>query len=179
MRSLHKFVITAGVLCHLFLTSTVVTSQTLAPQELQNQSPAGEQATPAPTPAEELPAFADPLQQSSSARVGNCHLVITSPPATTKPQLDTEPKKQAEPKNEKPNSTKEPARKVRVPISEEEPVIIDADECEKAGNTYTLTNNVEIRFNGYDFHGDTVTYDSVSGDVTAKGHVSLDGGRRD
>lgn len=163
----------------MFLTATVVTSQTLAPQDLQNQSPASQQATPTPTPAEELPALTDPLQQSSSSRVGNCHLVITSPPATTRPQQDNEAKKEAEPKKEKPNSATETARKVRVPISEEQPVIIDADECEKAGDTYTLTNNVEIRFNGYDFHGDTVTYDSASGDVTAKGHVSLDGGRRD
>ena len=70
-------------------------------------------------------------------------------------------------------------KKVRVPISEEHPVIIDARECEQAGKVYTLRGDVQIQFAEYIFHGDLVTYDSASGDVTAKGHVSLDGGRRD
>ncbi len=68
---------------------------------------------------------------------------------------------------------------MRVPISEEHPVIIDARECEQAGKVYTLRGDVQIQFADYIFHGDLVTYDSASGDVTAKGHVSLDGGRRD
>lgn len=68
---------------------------------------------------------------------------------------------------------------MRVPISEEHPVIIDARECEQAGKVYTLRGDVQIQFADYTFRGDLVTYDSASGDVTAKGHVSLDGGRRD
>jgi LPS-assembly protein len=68
---------------------------------------------------------------------------------------------------------------MRVPISEEQPVIIDAHECEQAGKIYTLRGDVQIQFADYTFHGDLVTYDSATGDVTAKGHVSLDGGRRD
>ena len=68
---------------------------------------------------------------------------------------------------------------MRVPISEEHPVIIDARECEQAGKVYTLRGDVQIQFADYTFRGDLVTYDSASGDVTAKGHVSLDGGNRD
>ena len=68
---------------------------------------------------------------------------------------------------------------MRVPISEENPVIIDARECEQAGKIYTLRGDVQIQFADYIFHGDLVTYDSATGDVTAKGHVSLDGGWRD
>ena len=76
-------------------------------------------------------------------------------------------------------AAKQNNKKVRVPISEEHPVIIDARECEEAGKVYTLHDNVQIQFADYIFHGDLVTYDSATGDVTAKGHVSLDGGRRD
>lgn len=68
---------------------------------------------------------------------------------------------------------------MRVPISEENPVIIDARECEQSGKIYTLRGDVQVQFAGYTFRGDLVTYDSASGDVSAKGHVSLDGGRRD
>ncbi len=70
-------------------------------------------------------------------------------------------------------------KKVRVPISEEQPVIIDARECEQAAKVYTLRGDVQIQFADYIFHGDLVTYDSATGDVSAKGHVSLDGGHRD
>jgi LPS-assembly protein len=70
-------------------------------------------------------------------------------------------------------------RKPAVAISREHPVTIDAQECEQAGKVYTLRGGVEIQFADYTFHGDLVTFDSASGDVTAKGHVSLDGGRRD
>ncbi|HEU4414805.1 MAG TPA: LPS assembly protein LptD [Candidatus Angelobacter sp.] len=64
-------------------------------------------------------------------------------------------------------------------ISEENPVTIDAQECDKVGTVYTLRGNVSINSVEYDFHADTATYDSATGDVTATGNVSLDGGRRD
>jgi len=70
-------------------------------------------------------------------------------------------------------------RKPKIAISEEHPVIIDAQECEQAGKVYTLRGDAEIQFAGYDFRGDLVTYDSATGDVSAKGHISLDGGPRD
>jgi LPS-assembly protein len=66
-----------------------------------------------------------------------------------------------------------------MPVGDDHPVIIDADECEKAGNVYTLRGNIAIHFGDYDFHADTATYDSSTGDVTAKDNVSLNGGRRD
>ncbi len=77
------------------------------------------------------------------------------------------------------SATTQTNKKIRVPISEEHPVIIDARECEQAGKVYTLRGDVQIQFTDYTFRGDLVTYDSASGDVTAKGHVSLDGGSRD
>ncbi len=79
MRSQHKFVITAGLLCHLFVTAPLVTSQALADQSAQNPPAPAEQATPSPTPAP-----AEQTGQSATPRespIGNCHLIITSPPA--------------------------------------------------------------------------------------------------
>ncbi len=154
----------------MFLIVPLVTSQARAEQAMQNSAASEAQATPSPTPAELPQQSAAPSKPQS----GNCHLIITSAPATqhaAKPGTESQPAKAT--------AAAASARKVRLPISEETPVTIDADECEKAGDVYTLLRNVKIRFNGYDFGGDTVTYDSASGDVTAKGHVSLDGGRRD
>jgi LPS-assembly protein len=159
MRSQHKFVITAGLLCHLFTAAPLVASQALTDQAAQNPPAPAEQAAPSPTPVE-LPS--------------SCHLLITSPPAA---HQSAQPA--AVPKPEQPATGTQAAKKVRLPISEERPVIIDAGECEKAGDIYTLRRDVEVRFADYDFRGDLVTYDAASGDVTAKGHVSLDGGRRD
>jgi LPS-assembly protein len=64
-------------------------------------------------------------------------------------------------------------------ISEEAPVDITARECEKAGEVYTLRGDVEIKFSSWSFHGDTVTYNSVSGDTSVEGNAALNGGPRD
>ena len=101
--------------------------------------------------------------------------MITSPPAVPQSASSTTP---AQAKGTT-SATAQSNKKARVPISEEHPVIIDARECEQAGKVYTLRGDVQIQFAEYIFHGDLVTYDSASGDVTAKGHVSFDGGRRD
>jgi len=162
MRSQHKFVITAGLLCHLFVTAPLVTSQATAEHAGQNPGAPVEQATPAPTPAE--PAAG----ASGKERVGNCHSVITAPPATAKAKS-----------NESTAAPTQDTRKPRIAVSEEHPVIIDAQECEQVGKVYTLRGDAEIKFADYDFRGDLVTYDSATGNVSAKGHISLDGGPRD
>jgi LPS-assembly protein len=157
----------------LFLNAPLVSSQ--APEEQTAQKPSAEQATPSPTPAP------TPDESSSAAkeRPGGCHLTITSPPVIHQGPAASgaAPAAGATPANATP--VPQAPRKTRLPISEENPVIIDAHECEKSGDVYTLTGDVEIHFNHYDFRGDEVTYDSASGDVTAKGHVALNGGRRD
>src|SRR6185312_2818367 len=119
----------------------------------------------------------EPNQNPAAVKepVGNCHSVITSPPAVPQSASSTTPAKD----QGSASAGAQGNKKVRVPISEENPVIIDARECEQAGKIYTLRDDVQIQFADYIFHGDLVTYDSATGDVTAKGHVSLDGGRRD
>lgn len=174
MRSQHKFVITAGLLCHLFVTALLVTSQALTGRDEQSPAMPVEQSTPtaAPTPAE-------PEQNPAATKepVGNCHSVITSPAAA--PQFASSSPTTAPQSGGAAPAAPQSNKKVRIPISEEHPVIIDARECEQAGKVYTLRGDVQIQFADYIFHGDLVTYDSATGDVTAKGHVSLDGGRRD
>src|SRR5262249_13281265 len=139
MRSQLQFVITAGVVCHLFLGATPVTSQAL------------------PAPADSA--------QTASTQTG-CHLVLTSPPTVG---AAGGPRKGQKPAGAKP----------RTVISEEQPVEITARECEKAGDVYTLRGAVEVKFETYIFHGETVTYDATSGEAAATGGARLDGGPRD
>jgi LPS-assembly protein len=139
----------------------------------QSSAAPAQQATPSPTPAE--PDQSGAAAKASRLPTGNCHSVITSPP----PAHQASPKDSATQTESTPSAATQTNQKMRVPISEENPVIIDARECEQAGKIYTLRGDVQIQFTGYTFRGDLVTYDSASGDVTAKGHVSLDGGRRD
>src|SRR3954470_24630276 len=66
------------------------------------------------------------------------------------------------------------------PISgEAEPVTIKAKEQEKKGDLFLLHGDAEIDFRDYIFRGDEITYDSKTNEVTATGHVTLDGGPHD
>src|SRR3954466_7419850 len=84
MRSQHKFVITAGLICHLFVAAPLVTSQALTSPGVQNPAMPVEQSTPTATPTPAPPAPAEPEQNAAATKppIGNCHSVITSPPAT-------------------------------------------------------------------------------------------------
>ena len=173
MRSQHKFVITATLLCHLFLAPPLVTSQARPEQPAATPASAAEQnpqnpPTSLPSPAPNPPTAEQP---------GNCHLVITAPPH----QAENNPGKtgNAPAKNGKRAAPGASEKKVNVPVSESNPVIIDARECEKAGTVSTLRGSVEIHFQDYDFHADSASYDSSNAELSAKGHVQLDGGRRD
>src|ERR1044071_1692849 len=114
MRSQHKFVITAGLLCHLFVTAPLVTSQATAEQAVQNPGAPVEQAAPSPTPAEA------PDTAVAKERTGNCHSVITAAPAVRQ----VSPSSPAKP-NESAAAPAPGVRKPRIPVSEEHPVIID------------------------------------------------------
>jgi LPS-assembly protein len=72
-----------------------------------------------------------------------------------------------------------PPRKPKTPVSQDQPVDITAQQCEKAGDVYILRGDVKITLGDYVFQGDTVTYNSVTGDATATGRAALDGGPRD
>ena len=58
-------------------------------------------------------------------------------------------------------------------------VTITAVQQEKAGDLYKLHGNVEIDFRDFKLQADEIVYDAKTGDVTATGHLVLDGGPHD
>ena len=57
--------------------------------------------------------------------------------------------------------------------------LICAIQQEKQGDIYKLRGDAEIHYRTYIFRADEITYDSNSGEATASGHVTLDGGPND
>lgn len=57
--------------------------------------------------------------------------------------------------------------------------IICAIDQEKVGDIYKLHGDAEIHYRTYLLRADDMTYDSDSGDATASGHFTLDGGPND
>ncbi|MDP9263553.1 MAG: LPS-assembly protein LptD, partial [Acidobacteriota bacterium] len=57
-----------------------------------------------------------------------------------------------------------------------EEVVIKARQQEKAGDVFTLSGEVEITFRSFVLHADRLVYDSKSGEITADGNLTLDGG---
>lgn len=57
--------------------------------------------------------------------------------------------------------------------------IICAVEQEKEGNTYKLHGEAEIHYHAYVLRADEVTYNSDTGEATASGHFTVDGGPND
>jgi len=57
--------------------------------------------------------------------------------------------------------------------------IICAIEQEKDGDIYKLHHDAEIHYRSYILRADEMTYDSDSGESTATGHLTLDGGPND
>lgn len=57
--------------------------------------------------------------------------------------------------------------------------VICAISQEKVGDVYKLHGNAEIHYHGYIIRADEMTYDTDSGETTADGHFTLDGGPYD
>jgi LPS-assembly protein len=57
--------------------------------------------------------------------------------------------------------------------------LICAIQQEKAGDVYKLRGEAEIHYRGYVLRADEVTYDSNTGEATASGHFTVDGGPND
>ncbi|HYY70278.1 MAG TPA: putative LPS assembly protein LptD, partial [Terriglobales bacterium] len=60
-----------------------------------------------------------------------------------------------------------------------EEVIIKAHQQQKSGDVYTLRGDVEIDYRELVLRGDEATYEASSGEVTARGHLTVDGGPHD
>ena len=89
-----------------------------------------------------------------------CHLILASRLVTS----------QLLPANRAPKAASTHSNRPRLPVK------ISAIRQEKDGAVYKLSGNVEIEYGTYTFSADEVTYDSDSGDITAKGHLVLEGG---
>ncbi len=88
-------------------------------------------------------------------------------------------------------STKETPQKTEIPPSsntscasqaatqDSDSTTICALQQEKNGDIYKLHGNAEIHYRTYVLRADEVTYDSDSGETTASGHFTLDGGPND
>ncbi|HYL91689.1 MAG TPA: LPS assembly protein LptD [Alphaproteobacteria bacterium] len=104
-------------------------------------------------------------------QAGYCHLSLISSPLARPGRVETDAKNgEAKP---------QAGRNLRLPISESQPVNITARSCEKLGDVYTLRGDVSIDFREYTLQGDAITYDATTGDVTAEGNVTFDGGVHD
>ena len=62
------------------------------------------------------------------------------------------------------------------PVAPGEDVVIQARQQEKAGDVFTLSGEVEITFRSLVLRADRLVYDSKSGEITAEGNLTLDGG---
>lgn len=95
-----------------------------------------------------------------------CHLFLGAPLVISKAQAQAS------------SSTERPG-KLEISATEGEPLTITADRQEQQGDVSTLQGNVELHFRGYSLRADTITYNKASGEATAEGNVSLDGGPHD
>jgi LPS-assembly protein len=57
--------------------------------------------------------------------------------------------------------------------------VICAVQQEKDGSVYKLRGDAEIHYRGYVIRADEITYDSDTGEATASGHFTIDGGPND
>jgi LPS-assembly protein len=62
---------------------------------------------------------------------------------------------------------------------ESDSATICADQQEKDGDVYKLHGHAEVHYRNYVLRADEIIYDSDSGEATASGHFSLDGGPND
>jgi LPS-assembly protein len=62
------------------------------------------------------------------------------------------------------------------PTEEGEEVTIEARQQEKQGDVFRLKGDVVITFRQFVVRADEITYNSASGEITATGHLSFDGG---
>ena len=174
MISRTRLIITALLVCHLFLRPGLLTSQ--LPPSVMPEAASQTSQSPAPSDA----ASATPLPAENTA------VTQTQAPASAAPKIDvitdsgqhdqkTEQIIQQELQAGSDQALGPPRPAINVPPGRNE-VLIRADEQEKSQDIYKGRGHVEIRFRTYILHCDEATYDSTTGQVIAVGHVVFDGG---
>jgi len=177
MTSRFRLIITALVVCHLFLQPGLLTSQ-LRPSS-KEEAPA--QATGQRDPSQ---AASNPAPPAENKAVNGTQ--SATPQSNPPPQIDVftdngerDPETEQIIQQELEASTDQelgpPRPAINVPLGRNE-VLIRADEQEKIQDIYKVRGHVEIRFRTYILHCDEATYDSTTGQIIATGHVVFDGG---
>ena len=101
-----------------------------------------------------------------------CHLVLASPIVTS----------QLLPAAQSGSAAATPSRQASTPtppVRPGEEVTIKAREQERAGDVYKLHGDAEVVYRKWMLRADEATYDDTTGEVTASGHLMLDGGPHD
>jgi LPS-assembly protein len=182
-----RFIITALFVCHLFLSSPLLTSQ-LRPAA-QEQS--GGQGTASPPPPSSVADTGETSAPTGDASTQASPFQGKQQPATSNPAItvttDTQEQDRATEQiiqqeiQQAPATSQElgpPRPATNVTLGRDE-VLIFGDSQEKNQDIYKARGHVEIRFRTYLLHADQATYDSTTGQVRATGHVVFDGGPRD
>ena len=102
-----------------------------------------------------------------------CHLFPSTPLVISQARPETPAAQQSS------TTTGQLGDKLRISATEGEPLTIRAHEQEKKGEVFTLRGDVEVEYRGYTLRADTITYERISGDLTAEGHIFFDGGPHD
>jgi LPS-assembly protein len=174
------FIITALLLCHLFLRPKVLTSQLPAPKQQQNPAQAGNppasNSKPAPAAEQDEDTFDEyemdddnpPPQQQSKPQI-----TVKTDAGEEDTRTEQIIQQEMQESGQEELGPKRPPINVAPGRNE---VLISADEQEKNQDIYYARGHVQVRFTGNTLHADQVTYDSSTGQLTATGHVVFDGG---
>jgi LPS-assembly protein len=113
-----------------------------------------------------------------------CHQLLAAALVTSQllsedsSQTETPPTKETSQKKEAPPPSSGSCAS-QAATQDSDSTTICALQQEKDGDIYKLHGNAEIHYRTYVLHADEVTYDSDSGETTASGHFTLDGGPND
>ncbi len=175
-----RLIITALLVCHLFLRPGLLTSQLRPSTQQQNSA----QSTASP-PVSASPVSSGSDQQNTGSPEGTPPVATPQQPAsksgitaqTDTGQEDTKTEQIIEQEiqaNDQEQGPPPPAMNVALGRDE---VLIRADQQDKNQDIYSGRGHVEIRFGTSTLHADEVIYDASTGQLTASGHVVFDGGR--
>jgi LPS-assembly protein len=164
------------LLCHQSLRAQAVASQLPQSQDAQTStSPANTDAAP---PANTDAAPGPPLLFSSpDPAFAPPPIFVPAPLPSTEPQPEKQPAPDPEPA---PSEPVEPGIAVVIPAPPVGvPVHIEADTQTKTGDLYTLDGHILVLYKQYIIHADHGTFDNATAQLTANGHLVVDGGPSD
>jgi len=108
-----------------------------------------------------------------------CHQLLTSALVTSQLPSENSGEESSSRAGQKEEAAPSSPCALRAANQASDSATICADQQEKVGDVYKLHGNAEIHYRTYVIRADEITYDSDSGEATASGHFTLDGGPND